>query len=239
MTTRPGAWPRAGWVCSSVFLFGALVGCATARPGRDGGSEGRIDALVGTHGETPDGSAFVADASPYLPFDAAPLPPPDAGPCTPGQRLGSCKVCGQNGEVVMPAEDEAMQRAAQGDMYRESVLPVIEAGQAELVTPGHGLGDHVTLIPTPGHTPGHVSVRVSSGGAEAIITGDAIHTTAQCSHPEWHFRFDADAEQAVTSRRFLLETASERACLVLGSHFSLPSVGRVRAAGDAFRWEPQ
>ncbi len=140
---------------------------------------------------------------------------------------------------LMPAEDEAMQRAAQGDMYRESVLPVIEAGQAELVTPGHGLGDHVTLIPTPGHTPGHVSVRVSSGGAEAIITGDAIHTTAQCSHPEWHFRFDADAEQAVTSRRFLLETASERACLVLGSHFSLPSVGRIRTAGDVFRWEPQ
>ena len=140
---------------------------------------------------------------------------------------------------LMPARDEAKQRAQNGDMYRESVLPVIEAGQAELVDGAHELGDYVTLIPTPGHMPGHVSVRVASDGAEAIITGDAIHTTAQCTHPEWHFRFDADAEQAVTSRRFLLETASEAACLLLGSHFSLPSIGRVHAVGDVFRWEPQ
>lgn len=137
---------------------------------------------------------------------------------------------------LMPSEDEAMQRARAGDMYLESVLPVIVAGQAELVQAGHMLGDCVTLIPTPGHTPGHVSVRIASGGAEAIITGDALHSTAQCAHPDWHFRFDSDAAQAVTSRRFLLETASEAACLVLGSHFSLPSIGRVATDRQAFRW---
>ncbi|MGI3187165.1 MBL fold metallo-hydrolase [Nioella aestuarii] len=137
---------------------------------------------------------------------------------------------------LMPAEDEETQRARASDIFRESVLPVIEAGQADLVTARHMLGDYVTLIPTPGHTPGHVSVRIESGGAEAIITGDALHSSAQCAHPEWHFRFDSAAERAVTSRRFLLETASESACLVLGSHFTLPSVGRVTADRQAFSW---
>jgi len=95
----------------------------------------------------------------------------------------------------------------------------------------------VTLIPTPGHTPGHVSVEITSGDRCALITGDAIHTTAQCGHPEWHFTFDSDAEMAVTFLRKLLESASETGCIVLGNHFALPSIGRVKADNDAFRWE--
>jgi glyoxylase-like metal-dependent hydrolase (beta-lactamase superfamily II) len=91
----------------------------------------------------------------------------------------------------------------------------------------------VTLIPTPGHTPGHVSVEITSGDRCALITGDAIPTTAQCGHLEWHFTFDSDAEMAVTSRRKLSETG----CIVLGNHFALPSIGRVKADNDAFRWE--
>ncbi|OSQ51077.1 beta-lactamase [Marivita geojedonensis] len=137
---------------------------------------------------------------------------------------------------LMPAADESVQKVRNTDLYVESVLPVIAAGQAELVDAGHILDDCVSLIPTPGHTPGHVSVRVASRGKEAIVTGDALHTAAQCWHPEWHFRFDVDAEQAVKSRRRLLETASEADCVVLGSHFSLPSVGRIAAFQNAFHW---
>lgn len=142
-----------------------------------------------------------------------------------------------NARYLMPAADEAHQRKDNSDLYIESVLPVIEAGQAELVAAGHMLGDHVTLMPTPGHTPGHVSVEINSKDQRALITGDAIHTTAQCWHPEWHFKFDSDAEMAVTSRRKLLESASETGCLVLGNHFALPSLGRVKEDKGAFRWE--
>lgn len=143
-----------------------------------------------------------------------------------------------NARYLLPKADEAMYREHDGYHYAESVLPVIEAGQAEMVEAGHMLGDHVTLIPTPGHTPGHVSIQVQSGDKGAIITGDAIHSTAQCWHPEWHFTFDADAPKAVTSRRYLLETAADTQRTVLGSHFALPSIGQVQADGDAFRWEP-
>ena len=67
---------------------------------------------------------------------------------------------------------------------------------------------------------------VKSGNNEAVITGDALHSTAQCWYPNWHFKFDADAEMAVTSRIQLLEHASEADCIVLGSHFALPSRAR-------------
>jgi glyoxylase-like metal-dependent hydrolase (beta-lactamase superfamily II) len=141
-----------------------------------------------------------------------------------------------NARYLMPLADEAFHHERQSDLYRESVLPVIEAGQVELVSAGHMLGDHVTLVPTPGHTPGHVSIRVNSGDQSALITGDALHSTVQCWHPEWHFKFDSDAEMAVTSRRRLLEDASESRCVVLGSHFALPSIGRVAEEHGAFRW---
>ncbi len=142
-----------------------------------------------------------------------------------------------NARYVMPSADEDFYRENPGNSYNESVLPVIEAGQVDLVGEGHKLGDHVTLIPTPGHTPGHVSILVESGSSQAIITGDAMHTSVQCRHPEWHFLYDEDGELASTLRVRLLEIAAETNSRVLGSHFALPSIGRVRVEGENFRWE--
>ena len=141
-----------------------------------------------------------------------------------------------NARYLFPAGDVAHFGSEPGPSYNESVLPVIEAGQVEEVEGRHNLGEHVTLIPTPGHTPGHVSVQISCGGAEGVITGDAIHTSAQCAHPDWHFVFDTDAAQAVISRRYLLEHAAMSRAQVLGTHFSLPSIGRIEENGGVFRW---
>lgn len=141
-----------------------------------------------------------------------------------------------NARYLMPTDDEETHRLQHSNAYVESILPVVEAGQVELVEAGHKIGDYVTLFPTPGHTPGHVSVVVKSGAREAVITGDALHTSAQCRYPDWHFKFDADAETAVKSRRLLLEHCSETSCVVLGSHFALPSIGRVKAEKSRFRW---
>ncbi len=140
-----------------------------------------------------------------------------------------------NARYILPAADEVEFRGR--ETQNESVLPIIEAGQAELAGSDHKLGDEVSLIPTPGHTPGHVSVLIQSSGAEAVITGDALHSTAQCWHPDWHFTFDSDPVEAVTSRIALLGDAANANRRVLGSHFLLPSIGRVREEGEAFRWE--
>ncbi|MBE0621775.1 MAG: MBL fold metallo-hydrolase, partial [Burkholderiales bacterium] len=80
-----------------------------------------------------------------------------------------------------------------GDVMGDSVRPIIDAGLAELVDMNHVLTPEVRLEPTPGHTPGHVSVRISSQGAEAVITGDLMHHPLQCAEPDLANNFDVDA----------------------------------------------
>lgn len=143
-----------------------------------------------------------------------------------------------NARYILPPADEAHHRQAGSDLYQESVLPVIANGQAEMVEAPAQLSDEVHLIPTPGHTPGHVSVLIDDGDARALITGDALHSSAQCTHPHWHFKFDAAPEEAVVTRRELLEKSAEEQRLVIGSHFSLPSLGHVDRKEDAFRFRP-
>ena len=119
----------------------------------------------------------------------------------------------------------------------DSVRPIVDAGLAELVETDHRLSDEVWLEPTPGHTPGHVSVRIASDGQLAVITGDLMHHPIQCSEPDRIVNFDADSELArSTRRRFLACCAADRA-LVLGTHFAHPTAGRVVPAGDAWRLE--
>jgi glyoxylase-like metal-dependent hydrolase (beta-lactamase superfamily II) len=100
------------------------------------------------------------------------------------------------------------------------------------------LADQIDLIATPGHSPGHMSVRIRSRGEEAVIAGDALHTAAQCSHPEWHFRFDADPVQAEASRRALLALLVESGARVIVPHVALPSIGRVTRRADGAVWLP-
>lgn len=118
----------------------------------------------------------------------------------------------------------------------DSVRPVLEAGLADLVASDHRITPEVWLEPTPGHTPGHVSVRIASGGAEAVITGDVMHHPVQCAEPAWASRFDVDPEAARRTRRSFLERYSDRPVLVLGTHFAAPTGGRIVREGEAYRF---
>jgi glyoxylase-like metal-dependent hydrolase (beta-lactamase superfamily II) len=124
--------------------------------------------------------------------------------------------------------------------YAENVLPVIAAGQAVLVDSDHALDDQVWLEPTPGHTPGHVAVHLeagpNSGSDHAVMWGDLLHSPLQCLRPDWYFMIDTDPAQSVASRRRVLENCCEHNHLVLPAHFPAPSVGRIAAEGDAFRF---
>jgi glyoxylase-like metal-dependent hydrolase (beta-lactamase superfamily II) len=122
-----------------------------------------------------------------------------------------------------------------GSIRTESILPVYEAGQVDLVTPDHTVTDEVRLEPTPGHTPGHVSVHITSRGEEAVITGDFVHHPAQLTHPEWNSRFDFDRAQAEQTRRDFLARYADRPVLVIGTHFASPTAGHVVRDGAAHR----
>lgn len=129
----------------------------------------------------------------------------------------------------------ALHAKAPVPVYAESVLPVIEAGMAELVGDTHAIGDHLRLTPTPGHTPGHVAVELGRGRTAAVFTGDLIHSRLQARHPELSMRADADPVQSAATRRRFLEQHCDAGTLCCTSHFPSPSTMRLARWGEGFR----
>jgi glyoxylase-like metal-dependent hydrolase (beta-lactamase superfamily II) len=118
--------------------------------------------------------------------------------------------------------------------FGDSVLPIVEAKRAVMVRSDHALDDEVWLEPTPGHTPDHFAVRLASAGANAVFSGDLMHSPVQCRHPEWRARPDYDAQQARDTRRAFMERYVETDVLVCTAHFPLPSAGHFVRRGDVF-----
>jgi glyoxylase-like metal-dependent hydrolase (beta-lactamase superfamily II) len=116
----------------------------------------------------------------------------------------------------------------------DSVQPIVDAGRHVLVGSHHALTEEVRLGPTPGHTPGHVSVFIRSGGQEAVITGDLLHHPIQCARPALCSHFDHDPALSRRTRLAFLQQAFERGALVLGTHFARPSAGWLARDGAAW-----
>ncbi len=130
--------------------------------------------------------------------------------------------------------DYARNVADRRPAWEQSVLPVLEAGQAQLIDQDFALDDEVWVQSTPGHTPGHVAVHIASAGVEAVLTGDVIHSPLQCGYPHWAAAPDVDKPLAAITRQQVLEECLAENRLVLTSHFPAPSVGHVTAADRGF-----
>lgn len=116
----------------------------------------------------------------------------------------------------------------------DSITPVIEAGLVDFIGPHHEITDEVSLFPTPGHTPGHVSVLIRSRGEEAVITGDLMHHPIQLSYPQRHANFDMDKDQGARTRQAFVDRFGGRDTLVIGSHFSDPTSGWIVRDGESW-----
>src|SRR5215831_11344245 len=121
--------------------------------------------------------------------------------------------------------------------FADSVQPIFSAGLVDLVATDERLCAEVSLTPTLGHTPGHVSVRIVSRGEEALITGDFIHHPCQLAKPEWASAADFDPAASTHTRRDTFHRLAQTPTLVIGTHFSGPTAGRVVRDGDAYRLE--
>jgi glyoxylase-like metal-dependent hydrolase (beta-lactamase superfamily II) len=124
-----------------------------------------------------------------------------------------------------------------GDVFGESVKPVVDAGLADMVGPDHQVAEGVSFESTPGHTPGHVSVHIKSQGEEAIISGDMMHHPCQIARPDWVTPFDADSPAACATRKQFLERYADKPVLVLGTHFANPVGGRIVRDGKTYRFD--
>ncbi len=118
--------------------------------------------------------------------------------------------------------------------FGDAVRPVLDAGQADLVGSDHAVTDEIHLEPTPGHTPGHVSVRISSAGQEAVITGDLVHHPVQFTAPEWVMTADDNPPQASATRVDFRQRYADSGILIFGTHFAGPSCGHLSNADG--RW---
>ena len=116
----------------------------------------------------------------------------------------------------------------------DSVLPVVEAGQADIVADDYAFDDQIRFAPTPGHTPGHVAISLKSSGRHAILSGDVVHSPIQCREPGWSAVGCTDPVLSAATRRAFLDRVCETDTLVMTGHFPSPSVGHVRRHGDAF-----
>jgi len=122
-----------------------------------------------------------------------------------------------------------------GPVIEDSVAPIFDAGLADLVHSDHRVTDEVWLEPTPGHTPGHVSVHIASRGEEAVITGDMIHHPCQIAHVDWSSTADWNQQMSADTRAEFLNRYADRPVLIIGTHFAAPTAGRIVTDGDRYR----
>jgi glyoxylase-like metal-dependent hydrolase (beta-lactamase superfamily II) len=120
---------------------------------------------------------------------------------------------------------------------RARIRAIEEAGLLELVDGEREVVPGVTMIPTPGESPGHSMIRVSSNGEDLYAVGDLFHLGAEVAHLDWTVPW-ADQEQMQASRRRLLESAASTDALVVFTHENFPPWGRVvRDEGTGYRWQ--
>ena len=118
---------------------------------------------------------------------------------------------------------------------RDAIDPIVAAELVDYVGTDYQLTDEVSLFPTPGHTPGHVSVLIRSRGEEAVITGDLMHHPIQLADPSRQANFDMDKAQAALTRREFVERFANSKVRIIGSHFCDPTSGWIERHGSAWQ----
>ena len=121
-------------------------------------------------------------------------------------------------------------------VFEDSVRPVIAAGQAWVVDGPATVGDGLRLVPTPGHSPGHLAAVLEADGQCALFCGDLLHHPVQVRRPAWNSRFCADADAARASRRWALDPAADTGAVLFTGHFAGSSAGRVGRRSGGFGW---
>lgn len=119
------------------------------------------------------------------------------------------------------------------DLSRTLVAPY--ADQKTLIAPGAEIAPGLTAVALPGHTPGHLGLRIDSGAESLLIWGDVLHSSAfQFARPDWSIAFDADRGLATDTRRKTLDMTAADGMMVAGMHLDFPGFGYVEKAGEGY-----
>jgi len=121
-----------------------------------------------------------------------------------------------------------------GGSFRDSVLPVVEAGLTRMIDGAARLDENLEIAPAPGHTPGTIAIKFDSRGDKALFCGDILHHALQVYHPEWNSFACADAEGARRSRRMALEHCAGSGARLMPCHFGAPFTCHIDHKADGF-----
>lgn len=116
-------------------------------------------------------------------------------------------------------------------------LPAIQ-GQLDAIDHEMEIVSGIHVVPAPGHTPGHIAVAISSGSEQLLHISDAALHPIHLEHPDWYPVFDLRPEQALVSKRQLMERAAAGKALVFGFHFPFPGLGHVVQKEEGWQWQP-
>ena len=125
----------------------------------------------------------------------------------------------------------------QAEYSRSRIVPVQAAGHVKTFDGEHAVSESLTMVPTPGHTPGHCSVMLASQGEHLLILGDAAHHPAHLEHHDWIPGVDPDRAESQRSLAKLAALAVEKDATVTGGHFPILTLGKLRRVETGYRWE--
>ncbi|MFC9454360.1 MBL fold metallo-hydrolase [Streptomyces sp. NPDC056983] len=140
--------------------------------------------------------------------------------------------------VFSRAEVEAtalLHRESPLPAYADSVLPILDAGLADLADEDFEIGEHIRVLPTQGHTDGHMSFRFGLKRDAVVFTGDLLHVPLQLRYPSLSFVRDRDPEAAAKTRHQFVERYCETDTVCCTGHFLAPGCGRIQRWGEGFR----
>lgn len=123
------------------------------------------------------------------------------------------------------------------EAFETFVRPISDADKFAFIEGGDSVASGVTAVETFGHSPGHMSYMIESGGQQVLIGGDFTnHYIYSLANPDWHLLFDRDKEQAAQTRRATLDMLATDKIALIGYHMPFPGYGMVEKDGDGFRW---
>ncbi len=120
---------------------------------------------------------------------------------------------------------------------KDQALPLESLNVLDLIEGEYSVTDELTTLPTPGHTPGHISIAISSSGQRGFILGDVAHSPAQAHYTDWSPAFDVDGNVSRRTRHEILDRVESEGALVSAGHFPGSGFGRFAREGGRRVWQ--
>ena len=141
-----------------------------------------------------------------------------------------------NATYWIPRADWEHFGAAGGDNWDAMLAPLEGLGVVHLFDGETALTEELTLVETPGHTPGHTSIQIDSGGETAFVLGDAIVDEINLNEPDWANMFDGDDATAIATRHRLIPRLTDSGELIIASHLGATGLGRIARDSGRLRF---